>query len=102
MKLHGFENGYTEGSFLWIVNNINFQYFSIFITLFSAVVMVVVSYVTRGAGLRPDQEPDLRHRHGGRQGRTHASWSWQEVAGLGLHPDLHPRRLSLLPGIAVR
>jgi len=34
------------GSFLWIVNNINFQYFSILITIISAIVMVVVSYMT--------------------------------------------------------
>ncbi|PTY05886.1 Na+/glucose cotransporter [Opitutaceae bacterium EW11] len=46
MKLAGFENGYTQGSFLWIVNNINFQYFSILITLVSAIVMVAVSYMT--------------------------------------------------------
>ena len=38
--------GYSEGSFLWIVNNINFQYFSILITLVSAVVMVAVSLAT--------------------------------------------------------
>jgi len=37
---------YAEGSFFWIVNNINFQYFSILITIVSAVVMVVVSYLT--------------------------------------------------------
>ncbi len=37
---------YTPGSMLWIVNNINFQYFSILITLVSAIVMVVVSYLT--------------------------------------------------------
>jgi SSS family solute:Na+ symporter len=37
---------YAEGSLLWIINNINFQYFSILITLVSALVMVVVSYAT--------------------------------------------------------
>ena len=37
---------FPEGSFLWIVNNIQFQYFSILITLISAVVMVAVSYAT--------------------------------------------------------
>ena len=46
MKLAGFEHGYAQGSFLWIVNNINFQYFSVLITLVSAVVMVAVSYAT--------------------------------------------------------
>jgi SSS family solute:Na+ symporter len=42
----GWIKGYDQGSFFWIVNNINFQYFSILITLISAVVMVVVSYMT--------------------------------------------------------
>jgi SSS family solute:Na+ symporter len=37
---------YTEGSFFWVVSNINFQYFSILITIISAVVMVVFSYLT--------------------------------------------------------
>src|SRR5512133_1345029 len=37
---------YAEGSFLWIINNINFQYFSILITIISAIVMIVVSYMT--------------------------------------------------------
>ena len=36
--------GYPQGSFLWIVNNIYFQYFSVLITIVSAIVMVVVSY----------------------------------------------------------
>jgi SSS family solute:Na+ symporter len=46
MKLAGFERGYAQGSFLWIVNNINFQYFSVLITVVSAVVMIAVSYAT--------------------------------------------------------
>jgi SSS family solute:Na+ symporter len=37
---------YREGSFFWVINNINFQYFSILITLISAVVMIVVSLTT--------------------------------------------------------
>src|SRR5260370_30642604 len=46
LGLAGFEHGYTEGSFLWIVNNIYFQYFSVLITLLSAAVMVVSPWVT--------------------------------------------------------
>jgi SSS family solute:Na+ symporter len=46
LGLAAYKNGYPEGSFLWIVNNINFQYFSILITIISALVMVVVSYLT--------------------------------------------------------
>src|SRR6187551_1284749 len=46
LGLAGFEHGYAEGSFLWIVNNIYFQYYSVLITLVSIVVMVGVSYAT--------------------------------------------------------
>jgi len=37
---------YDEGSFLWIVNNMFFQYYSILILFVCVVVMVVVSYAT--------------------------------------------------------
>ncbi|MCO6042823.1 sodium:solute symporter [Aeoliella sp. ICT_H6.2] len=43
-----YENfAYTEGSFFWIVNKIYFQYFSLLITVVSAIVMIGVSYLTR-------------------------------------------------------
>ncbi|MGA2260372.1 MAG: sodium:solute symporter [Acidobacteriota bacterium] len=80
LGLKGFENGYTPGSFLWIINNIYFQYFSVLITIVSAVVMVVVSYMTA--------EPDYGRiqsltygtvTHEDRK-RTRASWTWQDVA----------------------
>ena len=38
--------GYAEGSFLWIVNNIYFQYYSLLIFLVSAAAMLIVSYAT--------------------------------------------------------
>lgn len=38
---------YTQGSFLWILNNIFFQYYSVFIFITSAAVMVAVSYMTK-------------------------------------------------------
>jgi len=46
LGLAGFENGYTPGSFLWIVNNIYFQYYSVGILLASAAAMIGVSYMT--------------------------------------------------------
>jgi SSS family solute:Na+ symporter len=42
--MEGFK--YTEGSFLWIVNNTFFQYYSIVILLVSAAVMFAVSYMS--------------------------------------------------------
>jgi SSS family solute:Na+ symporter len=80
MKLQGFEGGYTEGSFLWIVNNINFQYFSVLITIISAVVMVVVSYLTPA----PDYDKIRSLTFGtitdDDRSQTRASWDWREVA----------------------
>src|SRR2546428_891878 len=46
LGLAGFQNGYAAGSFLWIVNNIYFQYYSLLIFLICAATMVVVSYAT--------------------------------------------------------
>jgi SSS family solute:Na+ symporter len=37
---------YTEGSFLWIMNNIFFQYYSLFIFIVCVIVMIVVSHMT--------------------------------------------------------
>jgi solute:Na+ symporter, SSS family len=46
LRLGGFEGGYSEGTFLWIVNHIYFQYYSLFIFVISVLVMVAVSYAT--------------------------------------------------------
>ena len=45
VKLMG--TSYTEGSFLWIVNNIFFQYYSLLITLVCIIVFIAVSYATK-------------------------------------------------------
>ena len=42
----GYAQGYPEGSLLWIVNNIYFQYYSLLIFLVSSAVLVGVSYAT--------------------------------------------------------
>jgi SSS family solute:Na+ symporter len=76
-----FENWqYSQGSWLWIINNINFQYFSILITLISALVMVVVSYMTaapdyekiKGLTFATATDEDRR--------KTRMSWDWHDVA----------------------
>jgi SSS family solute:Na+ symporter len=38
---------YTEGSFLWIMNNIFFQYYSLLITIVCIIVFIAVSYATK-------------------------------------------------------
>jgi SSS family solute:Na+ symporter len=80
LGLKGYEDGYTPGSFLWIVNNIYFQYFSVLITIVSAVVLVAVSYMTpapdyhriRGLTFGTATDED--------RARTRASWSGVDVA----------------------
>ncbi|HVS12687.1 MAG TPA: sodium:solute symporter [Thermoanaerobaculia bacterium] len=47
LGLAGFERGYPEGSFLWVVNNTYFQYYSLFIFLVCVAVMVGVSLASR-------------------------------------------------------
>jgi SSS family solute:Na+ symporter len=76
----GLVKSYPEGSFLWIINNINFQYFSILITFISAVVMILVSYATS----QPDYEKIKNLAFGTvtdeHRAESAASWGWQEVA----------------------
>ena len=46
LGLSGLTGGYPEGSFLWIINNIYFQYYSLVIFIVSCAVLVGVSYAT--------------------------------------------------------
>jgi len=70
---------YAKGSFLWVVNNIFFQYYSLIIFLVSALVMVVVSYLT--------EKPDYAKISGLTYGtvtaeqkrETRASWQARDV-----------------------
>lgn len=38
---------YDQGTFLWVINNIFFQYYSLVIFVVCVVVMIVVSYMTK-------------------------------------------------------
>jgi SSS family solute:Na+ symporter len=79
LSLEGFKGGYPTGSFLWIINNIYFQYFSVLITVVSAIVMVVVSHMTaapdyaRIQSLTFETTTDADHAH------TRAGWDWRDV-----------------------
>jgi len=80
MKLPGFERGYAQGSFLWILNNINFQYFSVLITIVSAVVMVVVSHMTAAPDYSKIQSLTFETQTHEDLKSTRGSWNWREVA----------------------
>jgi len=70
---------YPEGSFLWIVNNINFQYFSILITLISAFVMIAVSYATSAPDYTKIQGLTFATQTEANKADTAASWDWKDV-----------------------
>jgi len=79
MKLAGFENGYAPGSFLWAVNNTNFQYFSVLITVVSAVVMVAMSYATAVPDYGRIKSLTFATASDEDRARTRASWAWRDV-----------------------
>jgi SSS family solute:Na+ symporter len=80
MGMAGFKSGYPAGSFLWIVNNINFQYFSVLITIASAIVMVGVSYLTRAPDYGRIKSLTYATTTDEDRAVTRASWDWREVA----------------------
>lgn len=78
VKLSG--TTYSEGSFLWVVNNIFFQYYSLLITIVCVLVFIIVSYATKApeyskiSGLTfstLSQQDRLENR---------SSWNWKDVA----------------------
>jgi SSS family solute:Na+ symporter len=79
MKLSGFEEGYTPNSLLWIINNINFQYFSVLITIVSAIVMVGVSYLTQPPQYERIQSLTFGTATEQDRRETRASWDWREL-----------------------
>ena len=75
----GLRTGYPEGSFLWIVNNINFQYFSVLITVISAIVMVAVSYLTPAPAEGSLGGLTFATASAQDRARTRASWDKRDV-----------------------
>jgi SSS family solute:Na+ symporter len=72
---------YEEGSFLWIVNNIFFQYYSILILIITIAVMFIVSYLTEP----PDYAKITGLTYGtateNHRKESRASWSkWEVIA----------------------
>ena len=79
LGIEAFKNGYNEGSMLWIVNNIYFQYFSVLITIVSAVVMVAVSHMTAEPDYSKLQSLTFETLTKEDRANTRASWDWREV-----------------------
>ena len=84
LKLSGFENGYAQGSFFWVINNIYFQYYSLLIFIISILVMFVASYLSK----KPSEEhiqnltfSTLTEEH---RAESRASWNKWDVINSGI------------------
>ncbi len=102
LKLAGFESGYGVGTFLWIVNNIYFQYYSLLIFVVSAAVLIGVSYATEApseaqlTGLTYATVTDDQQRV------TRSSWNMWDVATFGRRAGAHRGRVSVFQWVAPR
>ncbi|MBE3133235.1 MAG: sodium/solute symporter, partial [Acidobacteria bacterium] len=79
LGMAGYEHGYAQGSFLWIVNNIFFQYFSVLVLIVSILVMIIVSYATKApdeASLTGLTFATVTDEH---KAESRSSWSRTEV-----------------------
>src|SRR2546430_550585 len=84
LGLRGLQDGYPQGSFLWIINNIYFQYFSVLLTIVSAIVMVGVSNMTEEPDYERIRSLTVETVTQEDRAKSRASWSWREVAGSAL------------------
>ena len=84
LGMAGFEHGYDKGSMLWIVNNIYFQYFSVLITLVSAIVMIAVSYMTPAPDYATIKGLTFETTSAADRAESRASWSMKEVVASGV------------------
>ncbi|MBR9923291.1 MAG: sodium/solute symporter [Bacteroidetes bacterium] len=71
---------YTEGSFLWVINNIFFQYYSVLILIVSAITMVVVSYASEAPNLQRIQGLTMGTVSAEQKAETKASYTKMDVA----------------------
>ena len=71
---------YAEGSFLWVINNIFFQYYSLAITLICIIVMVGVSYMTPAPAYEKISGLTYGTLTAEDRAESRASWNWRDVA----------------------
>jgi SSS family solute:Na+ symporter len=84
LGMAGFEDGYAEGSLLWIVNNIYFQYFSLLIFLVCVGVMVAVSYLSAPPSEERIAGLTFATTAPGDRAKSRASWSRWDVIASGV------------------
>jgi SSS family solute:Na+ symporter len=80
LRMQGLAGGYTPGSFLWVMNHINFQYFSVFIAVVSALVLVGVSLTSAAPDQTQIQSLTFATLSDADRAKSRSSWNRREVA----------------------
>ena len=84
LHMAGYADGYAQGSFLWIVNNIYFQYYSLLVFVVSVVVMLGVSYATAAPAVETLGGLTFATVSDQDRAELRASWDWRDVFASGL------------------
>jgi SSS family solute:Na+ symporter len=80
LEMQSVAGGYAHGSFLWVMNNINFQYFSVLITAVSALVLIGVSLASAAPDAAQIQGLTFATLSDSDRETSRSSWSWRDVA----------------------
>jgi solute:Na+ symporter, SSS family len=80
LEMQSVAGGYAHGSFLWVMNNINFQYFSVLITAVSALVLIGVSLASAAPDAAQIQGLTFATLSDSDRETSRGSWSWRDVA----------------------
>ncbi len=75
---------YVDGSFLWIINKMYFQYYSLLIFIISSIAMIVVSYMTKAPSPEQIQGLTFGTLSAADKEKTRSSWSWLDVTASAL------------------
>jgi len=70
---------YETGSFLWVINNIFFQYYSLLIFVICAIVMVAVSYMTQEPAYEKISGLTFSTMTDQDREQSRASWNYKDV-----------------------
>lgn len=79
LGLSGFEGGYTPGSFLWVVQNIYFQYYSVIIFIVSLATLILVSYMTAAPSTEQIQGLTFGTLSDDDRKKSRASWGTGDI-----------------------
>jgi SSS family solute:Na+ symporter len=80
LEMQSAAGGYAHGTFLWVINNINFQYFSVLITAVSTLVLIGVSLASAPPDAVQIQGLTFSTLSNSDREKSRSSWDWHDLA----------------------